>query len=149
MFGAFDRHLPALVILVTLAQPQRMRNFFGPLETQIRAPQHQQRRNRPRRKIGKQQPNRQQDQQLVAQRPLGDPPDHRQFTTGFKPMHVFWRDGGIVNHCARRLGARFCGLAYHVIHGRGRDLCDGCHIIQQRNQSAHACLSLFFPKFTP
>jgi hypothetical protein len=111
---------------------QRLPDLLSSLERQIGAAQHQQRRDRPRREHTERQGRRQQEKQLVAQRPDRDLGDDRQLAIGREADHVARRHRGIVDHHPGRLGTGLGGVSHHVVDRRRRDLGQGDNVVEQR-----------------
>ena len=110
-------------------------DLLGALEAQVQAAEHEDRRQRPGRENAQQQQDGQDEDQLVAQRALGDPPDDRQLARGLEPLHVLRRDRGVVDHHPHRLGTRLRGRGRHVV-GAGRGQAgEGRHVIEQCGES--------------
>ena len=125
---------------------QSVKHFFRAFKAQIGAAEGQKRNDRPWKQGGQQQGHRQQDQELVAKGPHGDAPDDRQFTLCRKARGIGGGDGRVIDHHTRRLGPGLGRCPHDIIDRSGRHLGNRCHIIQQRQQSAHTlplhCLGL-------
>ena len=97
-------------------------------------------RQQPGQELAEQQGRREDDEQLVAQRPQRDPLDDRQLAVGREALDVARGDGGVVDDHAGRLGARAAGGGGHVVHRRSRQLRHGHDVVEQGDQSAgHGC----------
>ena len=112
-----------------------LQQLFRRFIAQECAAQHEERGQQPGRDRADQQRSGQQEEQLVAQRSLGDFPDDRQFAVGGEAHDIARGDGGIVDDHARGLGARLArGGGDIVQRGRGQ-LNNARHIIEQRDQT--------------
>ena len=116
---------------------QHVEHLFRALETQIGPAQHQKRRHRQRQEPGQEHQPRQEHDQLVLERALGDAPDDRQLAVGLEPRDISWRHGGVVDHHARRLGPGLGRRRRNVVNRGRRHLGNRRDIVQQRQQSAH------------
>ena len=111
-----QRHAAELGLVgMRLMRDHDLEDFLHALVTKIGAAEHQQRRDRPGHEVAEDQRGRQQDQQLVAERPPRDLGDDRQLALGGEPDHVTRRDRGVVDDHAGRLYARLGGLAGDVV----------------------------------
>ena len=97
-------------------------DLLGALVAEVGGAEHQDRRHQPRHELAEQQGRGQDEQQLVAQRPDGDPLDHRQFAVGGDPVHVLRSHRGVVDDDACRLGGRPPGRSADVVDRRRRQL---------------------------
>ena len=93
-----------------------MEHLFRALKTQISPANHQQWCDHLGGKIVQRQQSGQQDDQLVFQRPLGNAVNDRQFAFCLKAVHVFGRDGGIVDNHTCRLHSGLAGRRCNVIY---------------------------------
>ena len=107
-------------VVLGLGVQQLVRQFLEPLEAQIGAAHHQERRDRPRRKGADQQRGRHQDG-LVDQRALGHRPHHRQFAVGVDAADLLRVQGEVVaQHPGGLLGG---DLGHHRnVVEQGRDV---------------------------
>ncbi|APC20663.1 hypothetical protein BME99_09025 [Pseudomonas protegens] len=118
--GMFGRHFGVVQVFV--------RQLLEALETQVGATQHQQRGHQPRRQGADGQRRRHQDQ-LVAKRPLGHRPDHRDFPLGADPGDLLGIEREVVAQHTGGLLRRHLGHQGHVIEYRG-------DVIDQYQQTA-------------
>ncbi len=130
--------LPVEVLLVTVGRVHDVPDLLRPFEAEIGAAQHQDRRDRPRGERREQQGRRQQDDDLVEQRPFGDLPDDGNLAAGRKAVRVFRRHGGVVDDGSGRLGGCLDRLPEDVVNGGGGNLGDGRHVVQKCEKSAHS-----------
>jgi hypothetical protein len=131
-----------VLVRVRLVREQGLVDLLGALVTEVGTTQHEERRDRPGGESAERERARQQEQELVAQRPEGDPADDRQFTLGREAHDIARCDRGIVDDHARGLRAGLGGLSGDVVEGRRGGLRERRDIVQQGNQSdAHKSAS--------
>jgi hypothetical protein len=92
--------------------------LLDPLETQVKAAEHQQRHHRPGDEAADRQRRRHQDQ-LVLQRTDGDRPDHRQLALGPHPGHLLRIEREVVAEHAGSLLGGHLGHQRDVVEDRG------------------------------
>ena len=131
---ALLRHMPVRMWRVGFEQ---VINLFGPFKTKVGSAQHQQRRDKPRRKAGQKQRERQQDHQLVANRAKRDLAHDRQFPRRRETVDIFRCHSRIVNHRARGLGRCLGRLPCNIIHIGRRHFRNPCHVVQKRQKATH------------
>ena len=131
------RHLAGLLRL-RLVTGELLPDLLRALVTEVGAADHQDRGEQERRELAQQQRDRQDDQQLVAQRSLGDPPDDREFPLGFESLHVPRGHRCVVDHHPGRLDAGPAGAGRDVVQRRRRQLDQRSNVIEKGKQTTHA-----------
>ena len=106
-------------------------HLLGALEAQIGGSEHEQWRDRPGQQSAQRQSRGEQDEQLVLQRPLGDPGDDRKLAIGGETGDVARSHRGIVDHHACRLGAGAAGRGADIVDRRGGELGDDGDVVEQ------------------
>ncbi len=114
---------------------EEFHQLFRSFERQIDTADHEKRHDEGRREIAENERQRQQEDELVAQRSLGDLPDDRQFAFRLQPHDIFRGDGRVVDDDARRLGAGLCRLSCDIVERGCRHLRNGCDIIEKCEQA--------------
>jgi hypothetical protein len=105
--------------------------FSAPsLVAEVGAAEHEDRGQRPRGELAEDQGHGEDDQQLVAQRALGDAGDDAELALGLDALHVARGDRGVVDDDAHRLGAGPSGRAGHVVHRCGGEPREGGDVVE-------------------
>ncbi|MCO5555074.1 hypothetical protein L7F22_008614 [Adiantum nelumboides] len=127
-----------VTLLGVLGVPREvLPELLGALVGEVAAAEHEDRGQQPRRELGEDQRDRQDEDDLVDQRAPGDPPDDRQLALGLEPLHVAGGDGGVVDDHTRGLGPGAPGGPGDVVEGGRRQAHQRRDVVEQGEQSAH------------
>ena len=119
------------------------RDLLGALKTEIQAAQHQDRGQRPGQEPAEQNRHRQDDEELVAERPDRDLPDDRELALWRQARHVTWDNCRVVHDHAERLASCPAGSRHDVVRRCRRKTGQGRNVVKEREQTArHGFLSI-------
>jgi hypothetical protein len=119
---------PALVVVAAVVEAEPLEHLLGALEAEVSAADDEQPRQNPGREGGEQHRDRDDDQELVRERPEGDATHDRKLPCRREPLHVLRGDGRVVDHDA-------CGLG-RCLQRRAEDVID-----DGEQTYGHACNS--------
>ena len=114
---------------VAVLHAEPLQHLLRALEAEVGPAEDQQIRQHPRRERGQQQRHRDDDQELVRQRPQGDLADDGELPGRSEALNVLRRDRGVIDHDTRRLRRR--------LHRRAQDVVD-----DGQKSNGHACVPL-------
>ena len=115
--------------------PELLEDLLAALEAQVCTADDQQEWEDLRGEPGQHERNRQDDEELVDEGAARDLADDGKLACRAQARHVLGRDRGVIDDDAHRLRGGLDGARRDVVNRRGRDLCEGRDIVEQRDKS--------------